>query len=527
MDQFRSTLPLLVFGGASTKPVLVAKEIDRTNVEHASDGTLRFVFHSPYFSFDRLEHSAPSDVYPDVTAAFSAVVDDEVTLDADLPVALYSQLAGELRAGSPQLPRFTPPLNHYIITRSTVDEQRRMGRARGLSAAEPFMPFVAKQDVLRDWLTRPIDDSFSVLDDLMASAGLDSILATSPINVQQLTGIAAPLVSDSFALYARGSDSIHLLSRREIPWVELPEQATTNDQFFAGSINRGSVGYEELDLSMSAFCGFGLDHLNSQAGSSLLRRWRELRAWEDLGFYLAGAQITRLGIEAALRHVEHGGPDVCEWDAYEIYKSVVAHELRAESLPLRVRTYFNHTHAGNRSHIPARATKHSLRPLTSLKIDAGLELYDEQGYLRAVSDITRSAVGTSEAETFYKLLDRALTVGVIDGCKPGLTGHDMFMAGMDFLEQDHALIRDLGFCPGNEATLAEMFGRDIGHLLGKQEPATVAFEKNNQQVIESGMIAAAELQWPYHDYCIGVEDIFLIADTHTVNLTRSLEQTPA
>jgi len=177
--------------------------------------------------------------------------------------------------------------------------------------------------------------------------------------------------------------------------------------------------------------------------------------------------------------------------------------------------------AADPSHIPARATRHELSALTSLKIDAGLEIFDEQGHFRAVSDITRSLVGTSEASEFYEILDRALTAGTIASCIPGATGDDVFMAGMNFLEHEHQRIRDLGLCPDRDDTLANMFGRDIGHLLGKQEPATVAFEKGNSNTLDAGMVAAAELQWPYRDYCIGIEDIFLITDAEPINLTRT------
>jgi hypothetical protein len=40
-------------------------------------------------------------------------------------------------------------------------------------------------------------------------------------------------------------------------------------------------------------------------------------------------------------------------------------------------------------------------------------------------------------------------------------------------------------------------------------------------VLEPGMLAAAEIQWPYRDKCIGVEDIFLITEDAPINITRN------
>ncbi len=65
-------------------------------------------------------------------------------------------------------------------------------------------------------------------------------------------------------------------------------------------IAKGNIGYEELDLTISAFEGFDLSKVATKPASLLLRRWREQRSWEDLAFYVLGAQLTIHAIEAAL-----------------------------------------------------------------------------------------------------------------------------------------------------------------------------------------------------------------------------------
>jgi Xaa-Pro aminopeptidase len=155
-----------------------------------------------------------------------------------------------------------------------------------------------------------------------------------------------------------------------------------------------------------------------------------------------------------------------------------------------------------------------------LKIDAGLEVYDPRGYLRAVSDITRSAVDGSKPCQFYTMLDQTLT-DVIAACRPGRSGADILQAGMSQIDNHRDWLTESGFCPPSERPLVDLFGRDIGHLLGKQEPATVVFQKGCGELLEPGMVAAAELQWPYHSYCVGVEDVFLVTEDNPINLTRT------
>jgi Xaa-Pro aminopeptidase len=178
-------------------------------------------------------------------------------------------------------------------------------------------------------------------------------------------------------------------------------------------------------------------------------------------------------------------------------------------------------HAGNRSGIPARATDFSLTPLTSLKIDAGVEIYDSAGNLRAVSDITRSVVGTPAAEEAQQLLEAAMLHGTIAECVPGATGDDVFRATTAYLEPHRGELTAAGFCPDGIDGFEQCIRRDVGHLLGKQEPSTTVLTRGNAWPIEPGMVAAAELQWPVHPYCFGVEDVFMTTESEPINLTRS------
>ena len=103
IDAFRSRFPVLISNGTG-KPVLVAKEIDRTNLEAIPNPGVELVFHNPYFSFDALGKTPRA--HPDVLAAVKAVVDGgKAELDPALPLLLYRQLEqidGATRASTGQ-----------------------------------------------------------------------------------------------------------------------------------------------------------------------------------------------------------------------------------------------------------------------------------------------------------------------------------------------------------------------------------------------------------------------------------------
>ncbi|HLW45811.1 MAG TPA: M24 family metallopeptidase [Acidimicrobiales bacterium] len=519
IDQFRSVLPTMVAtpGGAAT---IVAKEIDRTNLEALAGGA-DFVFHTPYFTFDRVE--SPSDAAPDLPSAVAVLTDGRAELDPRMSVSLYEELAARMPGSARmQRPVFVPPLNTYRVARTAVDELARPWRDAAIPAARTYLEEIGNAKQAEPWLTRPPEGALGALDRLMAAAGVDAVVASTPVNVQGLTGVPSALLGqDTWALYEREAPDVLVLARRETPWLGLPD-APPFDGAALSRLFGGTIGFEDLDLSMEAAEGLKIADRGVPA-SRLLRRWRELTSWEDLSFYVLGAQVTVRAIEAALgvvREAVRRGDAVSELDAYARYREVVADEISSRNLPIRVRTYFTHTHAGSRSLIPARATDYKMQPLTSLKIDAGLEVYDAGGSLRAASDVTRSALGNQAALDAYELFDRVLVDDVIDACRPGRTGQEVFRAGTNALEPHHSDLAGVGLCPSDGVPFFEAIGRDIGHLLGKQEPATVVFQRGNDDVFEAGMLAAAELQWPYHDHCIGVEDVFMTTDAEPLNLTR-------
>ncbi|MHB1553141.1 MAG: M24 family metallopeptidase [Acidimicrobiales bacterium] len=520
IDQFRTVLPTMVADDG--RATIVAKEIDRTNLEAIGAAGPRFVFHTPYFTFDRVE--SPTDAAPDLASAVSGLLDGEALLDPRMSVSLYDELAARLpRSSRMQRPAFVPPLNCYRVSRAAVDELARPGREAALLPARRYLEEIGSAKQAEPWLVRPPVGALASLDALMAEARVDAVVASTPVNVQGLTGVPAALLGqDTWALYERESPDVLLVARRELPWLGLPEASPLTVSGLS-SLYGGTIGYEELDLSREAADGLGLADRGVPA-SHLLRRWREVSSWEDLSFYVLGAQVTVRAIEAALsvvRDAVRQHESVDELAAYERYRAVVADEIASRRLPIRVRTYFTHTHAGSRSLIPARATGYRLLPLTSLKIDAGLEVYDAGGSLRAVSDVTRSAVGSQAAQDAYELFDRVLVTDVIDACRPGRSGDDVFRSGAEALEPYHGDLADAGLCPADGVPFTQAIGRDIGHLLGKQEPATVVFQRGNAERFEPGMLAAAELQWPYHDHCIGVEDVFMTTEGEPLNLTRS------
>lgn len=522
VDGYRAAMPLIAVSDARM-PRIFMKEIDRTNVEHLEHDAAQFVWYAPYFSFGGLRE--PSDAYADLQDALRAEIEEPVSLDSGMAMQTYREIQAALGLDGDAAEDFIVPRKHYVTSRHDVAAAFAPGRAELKEAAGPVIADLGATR-FKPWLERPPEDRFAGLDRLLDEAGLDAIVVASPLAIQDLTGVPMRVIGEeACAVYPLGGDVVHLFSGRDLPWAGLPLAAPAT----AASIRRAAggdrIGYEEVALSFRAWTGYGLDGVASKPATSVLRRWRELRSWEDLPAAAIGARVTLEGIQDAIGHVEReleGGRRVTELDAYERYRTTAERFIRNRDLPITVRTYFTHCHAGDRSHFPASATDHEVRAGSSLKIDGGLEIYDSRGMFLGVSDVTRSAVDDGHTRAFYELLDRALLEGAIAACRPGVKGADVFSAGLSFLEPYRDDIISGGFMPPSDAPMTALFGRNIGHLIGKQEPATVEFRAADQGSLEAGMVAAAEFQWPYARYVLGTEDVFLVSDDGPLNLTRPM-----
>jgi Xaa-Pro aminopeptidase len=521
LDGWRSELPIGLLGNG--EPLIFVKEIDRSNIEPLTGIKARFVFHTPYFTFDR--YLEPPDARESLASALREMTASGDRLDDTLPAHLHESLDRKLGLEPAADLEVVRPGYHYEIPLGHVADAFRPGPLSIRGAASERMSALGVEGPLATYVDRD-DDGFDLLFRMMADEGIDVLLLSSPLNVQEVTGFPMTSVEEGvWAILEKNGRSVHVLAKREVPWLA-PGRTRAQEDVASGLLRGGRVGYEDQDLTEGARRAFDLDLEKAVPSTRMLRRWRELLSWRDLGFYVVAVEVTLAGIESALHLVEarlSAGDVVTEVDAYERYRETVAGEIRRKDLPIRVKTYFTHTHAGNRSLLPAKATDHGLSPLTSLKIDAGLLVFDERGLYRAVSDITRSVVGSSRAKEFYGLLDDALVAGVISACRPGVSGQEVFTKGMTFLEPHRDQIVDWGFAPDTGMPLTDSFARDVGHLLGKEEPATVSLRLGNEERLISGVVGAAEFQWPYRDHCIGVEDMFVVTDQGPVNLTRRKE----
>ncbi|GAI65143.1 unnamed protein product, partial [marine sediment metagenome] len=251
-------------------------------------------------------------------------------------------------------------------------------------------------------------------------------------------------------------------------------------------------------------------------------RWREYRAGKDLSYFIIAAQISRYAIEGALRFAKKSiarNVSVTEKTVEEKYIQLSKEFVKKNKIPVRINSYMTNIHVGKRSIYPSRPVEYLLdKNIQSLKIDAGIFVIDNQGLIRACSDIARTLVLTNEGEEIYRFIEK-VTLGLIRTIKAGASGEDIYWRGIQKLAEEEPRVKNLNMVPKN-FSLTEGYDRDIGHLLEKQESFTFALYKGNKNRLERGMIGCVEFHWPFKEYGITVEDTFVVTEEGGIPISR-------
>ncbi len=504
--------------------LLFVKDIERGNFDEKMIKA-RVSYFKPYFTFDGVPEQTPNTWTEGLQSGGAGAA---IAVDGQIHMSAYRPLAEKFRITIEANP---PWWRVYLYEIRPEDILSAFGAS--YAAAQKDADKVAsglqqKADVLRLVERAYVDDRFLALDKTMEKMGLETIVVSSPMNLQEMAGIPFAYLESSpcLALYRKGGPVFLLTSA---PLAQNFPVLTGVFPDIEAAVKtlpvklNSTVGIEENHLSYDFYKALGLSD-NDQAISAALRVWREQRAGWELPYYLLAARITVYGIETALERVKNAlkqGKSLLETDVEQYLYDGYQEYVKARGLgSISVKPYFTVLHAGNRTRRPNLPQAFPVDSATkSLKIDSGVLVMDASGLIRGVSDLCRTLALDEAAEEIYAYFDKTMIDTTIPASVPGNDGDVVYRKGVGTLAAMKEKLVARNLVP-DKAVLPDDYRRNIGHVLGKQEPATISFETGNHDVIEEGMVGCVEYQWPYYPYAIGVEDMFYIDRQKTFNITR-------
>ena len=382
-----------------------------------------------------------------------------------------------------------------------------------------------KKHLLKEYMEREADNRFELLDKYMKECEISALVVTAPLNIQEIAAVPKKNnFGGSIAIYVAGEKEVTVINTNEVGLLKSGRAGILDMPGLSDLLPDGKIGIDDEDLGMGQFYGLGLDERELVPASVLLRDWREERAYGDLPFYIITGNASRRSVERSLaeaqRRIENNFP-VNEKDIYEFYHINLNDFLAEFEAPYNYEVYFANLHSGNRSESPSCHKDYWVKSENNtVKFDSGIKLYDNYGYLRGVSDIARTLCFNKEAQEVYDVFDRIMLEQGIPAAVIGGTGEDVYMATCEEINKNIEYIHDRGLIPSHIKKLEDVYSRDVGHLLGKEEPANLCLKRGDKRKFKDGMLGCYEIQWGYKDHSFGTEDSFIVTKEGAINFTR-------
>jgi Xaa-Pro aminopeptidase len=407
---------------------------------------------------------------------------------------------------------------------SAHDQDRAVAQKTALELIDKFSEAKSEdKDLIKKNISASRSDKFALLESLMLKDNLSSVLASSPINIQELAPLPWEELKDGFlALYHNQKAFLLCPEPVENPLLTKKGDYDTLRDALDELIGDASLGVEEKNLDIGRVSEIGWDKVKN--ATDLFRTWREHSTLSDLPYYVIVGQATRYAMEKAVAFAGEAitaKQKITEKDVEEKFLELVNEfKLKYNCSLFDFKRYFVVLHAGTRTPYASLSSDYLLNAeMNSLKLDAGI-LILQNGILRGCSDMARSLVLTEEGKKVYLLTERLMLESAIPAAKPGNTGSDVYWAGVSPLVEIEEEIKKWGMLPP-AASIKDSYNRDIGHIMAKQEPATIGLVKaETNRRLQAGMIGAVEYQWPYKKHALGIEDLYLVTDKRGIVISR-------
>lgn len=374
--------------------------------------------------------------------------------------------------------------------------------------------------ILKKHMNAPRVDQFELLRSMMKQSQTELIWADTRLTIHTFTALPWDEIQVDKMFASYDGEKVLFFSTVEMKYSFL-KKVGEYDSYTAmvdAVTGRKKVGIEWKSLPVGRVLPIGENRCSDI--SAMLTLWRDRHAYQFLPYYVINGIGTIYAMERACawaKEMVESGKHATERDVDAKYESLLADFAQKYQLGnLLIKKYFVVLHAGTRCPFPALSSDYVLhKDMKTLKLDGGALLF-KNGILMSATDQCRCYNLTPEAQKTYEILGENMRRDVIPNIRGGMTGDEVYWLGLRPLVEKEADLKAMGMLDAH-FSLADSYNRNIGHTIDKEESCSVAAEKNEKRCFETNMLGCIEYQWPYRDYCIGVEDMFFIAPEGTIN----------
>ncbi|MFQ6078589.1 MAG: M24 family metallopeptidase [Thermodesulfobacteriota bacterium] len=523
LDSTSTAIPIILIKNG--KKYLLCRAVEKACIEEKAIRGFGLVWYNPYFMFD--DRKKISKVERDLATAIKQIIsEDSVYLHEDISYGIYFHLKDNHVNSEIMSLRDLPALTLYRIPVKEVVDRCHSSFQEWKCLAEGALGLFDKdrQKKLKPYLEKPRITGFEDLDRLMTKLGINIICANTTIDLQDLVGIPLRRVPKGIlALYHLNAQEVYVASPEELEFSHFQKVgvAEPGESLIRKLYGEGRVGVG-IDLPLSMAKALQTDLMNLKLATSVFRSWREGRSLEDLPYYLLGAQATREAVEGALEFAEMkilAQENLSEIDIFHHYLRSLEEFPKKLGANVYFEKYFANLHATSRTLYPSVPGDFPVNSRTHcIRFDTGILAFDERGFLKAATDIGRGMVLKEPGKKLYEILQKTIDDRIIPSLRPGRKGKDIYRQIIEELLEHETKIKQMQLMH-DHTSLEQVYKRNVGHLLGRQEPTSLNLTETQDQELQEGMVGAIEFPWLFGDYAIGYEDMFLVAQEGGINIS--------
>ncbi len=528
-DSYKVAAPKII--KFNNKKYLFACHLEKGNLDAQKEilnsfpPDIEIIYYSPYFTFE-----IPSEhIYPDFISAFKKIfkTSEQILVQKNIPVSIYKLLLNEYIVKFDDEEKYNPIYNMYVISKNEIIDKMNIDRDKANKIAIELVNKSPLKSYLEELIFKRTESRFDSLDEQMEKNKIDAVLCTSPLGLQEITGYGLKKYQENYqlsALYKKGENNVYLFSKQPLEEFGKGKEVNIFVEILKKMSNCSFLGIEEDHISTSFFKELEIHIDKVQGCISCIRKSRQNRGWEDLSYYIIASRATVYAIEEALEWAKNKinkQEQISELDIEKYYELKLQEFKNNHNIPFYIEPMLTICSSGSRTVIPSLPTEYYLDKNTkSLKLDAGVSIFDHQGIHHAASDITRTLILEKKMMQAYKKLEEYMIKEVIPNIKSGMQGKEIYQLAVSKIENDKNFFKNIGLLSSNVEIFADIYERNVGHLMGLQEPVTLFFLKYAEEKVSSGMVAAIEYQWHTKIFGIGIEDNFIITKNRGLNFSR-------
>ncbi len=521
----RTDVPIYIKKGE--KSYIVAKCADGANIEEINKLGLmpevdERVYFKPYFLF---RDDYRDGFYPDLDSAIEYVAGDDkdMLIPQDLSMSLYSQF--EKRFNITIAEETYMPLRYvYTLSRDFIKVRFMRSRSGAVDSAKKLIANSRSKKELEWYLDNTVDNRFEILDKLMAEKKVDVMFFTSKLGVQEASGLGVQECHDDMfgVLYSPEWEDVYLLSAKYLKGFGREQVVLNPADFYTEKVGDKAVGIEELQFSYGWYRYFGMNEANCVFAQSVSRSLCMLEGSFSLPYHIIGCRAGVYGFEKALDYVRENvlekDGSVNELDMAEVYWHAMQEFGAKNNIPLKIDHYWTTIMPFGRVLTPCHPYDYPITKASrGVKIDSGVLVKDENGIILAATDIARTLCFEEHAGAVHNKLLGFIQDDIIPFVKHGTLSKEVYNFGIGLAESAREEFTAINMMP-KEVLSVETFPRDVGHVMGLQEPVDLTFVGTSDAALQEGVICAYEYQWSMGGTCMGVEDNFLVGKDTSYNL---------